>query len=703
MKKKASIVLLAVVSVILIAGCYLYLQKYGKTYTYQIDAFEATEDNTQSPESIFRKGNYIFQISYSATDVLTYVVQGGSSYYAEGQLSQGENQYLEIPVTLSRDTTAFYLKFKTPYADAIKLEQVTVVSDQLLDTDMIYFMVLIVLSFIILSVMLWNWDRISAENKKVLGILLLGFLIANIPNYEPIIRFGTDIRVHLLRIEGIKDGLIAGQFPVILYPDAFNGFGEIGCLYPKLFLYPAAFLRICGVSLLTSYKTLIYFISITTLLVTYFASKSICKDKIISAVVSVLYLLFPYRMYVMGYSSSTLGRGMSMIFFPLVVAGLYHILRGDKHKWPLLVWGITGILQSHLLNFVIAILFVLITCFVFWKDLIKKESLITLMKAAIVSVLLNIGFLTQFLGYYFAGLNLDYLKFNVYDKLFSIEDFLTSPWNLVGIFYLLCAYIFFRKEQSGKDRKIFCYLAVTSIMIFIMSSVAFPWFLFLKVPILNSIISTFQNIKRFYIICAYLLPLMFGIWVLKRAESRSFVKWSVIGIVVATVGVIIPYQEYFGCDVLMDRITGYTENEQIEYLPEGTQKDYYISNAGKVSDESVIHCTDYIKNGSDVVFTYTSTADNGYVEVPLFYYKGYQAVDESNRLVSLEKGEKNRIRIWLQKSDTPSSIHIFFKVSPIYTIMTVVSLIAMGIFTVFTWKNRAYLKGYIYDNEEETN
>ena len=43
-------------------------------------------------------------------------------------------------------------------------------------------------------------------------------------------------------MEGLKDGILDGQIPVIIMPDGLKGNGYLNAMYPYLFLYIGAFL-----------------------------------------------------------------------------------------------------------------------------------------------------------------------------------------------------------------------------------------------------------------------------------------------------------------------------------------------------------------------------------------------------------------------------------------------------------------------------
>ena len=142
-------------------------------------------------------------------------------------------------------------------------------------------------------------------------------------------------------------------------------------MYPYLFLYVGAFLRICRVSIGLSYKTVVFLANLGSAVCAYYAFKSLSKSRRTVILAVVLYTLMPYR-FTNIFSRGDLGETLALTFWPLVVAGVYHVMLGDRKKWPFLVIGFSGILQSHILSVTFVMGFCVIACVVFavnvWKD-----------------------------------------------------------------------------------------------------------------------------------------------------------------------------------------------------------------------------------------------------------------------------------------------------------------------------------------------
>ena len=93
------------------------------------------------------------------------------------------------------------------------------------------------------------------KNRKYIVCYLVILLIASIPLLNNYLIRGHDIYFHLMRIEGLAQGMKTGDFPVRIQPAWYGGYGyAVSVFYSDLFLYPVALLRLAGVSLQDSYK-----------------------------------------------------------------------------------------------------------------------------------------------------------------------------------------------------------------------------------------------------------------------------------------------------------------------------------------------------------------------------------------------------------------------------------------------------------------
>ena len=102
-----------------------------------------------------------------------------------------------------------------------------------------------------------------------------------------------------------------------------------------MFLYFPAALRNLGVSLSASVRVFEACINLATALACYLCVRSLMRSRRAAVGASVLYTLCIYRLVNL-YTRATLGESLAMIFFPMVLLGLYEVLRRDEKRWPLL-------------------------------------------------------------------------------------------------------------------------------------------------------------------------------------------------------------------------------------------------------------------------------------------------------------------------------------------------------------------------------
>ena len=130
--------------------------------------------------------------------------------------------------------------------------------------------------------MLKNWSERKKEICVVIVMLLLIVLVTGFPYLKNgISGYDKDLLYHLLRVEGIKDALLQGKFPVHIYENFFNGYGYGSPLfYPDLFFVIPAILRILGFSPSVTWKLFALLLTTTASLSTYFCFKYINSSTI---------------------------------------------------------------------------------------------------------------------------------------------------------------------------------------------------------------------------------------------------------------------------------------------------------------------------------------------------------------------------------------------------------------------------------------
>ena len=138
------------------------------------------------------------------------------------------------------------------------------------------------------------------------------------------------------------------------------------------------------------------------------------------------------------------------------------------------------------------------------------------------------------------------------------------------------------------------------------------------------------------------------------------------------------HQRLFG-----DRQSGEINTVMEDYLPAGTQTEWYETDTGDFSDYDAVTAYSYSKVNTHIDCTYTSSKDGEYMEFPLFYYDGYVAYDQNGMPLKVELGNKNRVRVYLTRSDEIQELHLKYKVRKLYTVIFVLSTLAAVIWFAY--------------------
>lgn len=679
------------------------------SYTYHLsefnlDAGTLTEDGiiiessfdgwfASTPVTTLREGDYTYQISYQTdSDVSAhFTVNANQDFFLP--LPAGQT-IAESTFTVSPYTDKFRIIFQSPSEGSLCIKEVTVRADKPLYNDFYFYIVLLIILGItgvcLYGFVCFGKKSFNREQIVVSILFLAAVMIVNLPIFYDYLWFGIDTRAQLLRMEGIRIAVRERQIPAIINPNYCNDFGELGCMYPSLFLYIPALLRSVGISMMTAYKTAHVLINIASLSVMYVCVKDITGSRRGAAVAALLYCFSPHRIYVMYFGGQALGMGIAMIFFPLVFVGLYHILIGNQKKWYLLAIGISGIFQSHILSCVLALTICVIFGLCYVKRLWQENRWLSLIKSVILAIFLNLYAIVPFLYYYRSGLTLDKLERNFLDALIGIKDILIG---YRGLAFFMCIavvvvwfFLYHRKnstEDSGYSSNLSFvrFLLIAAVITYVFSSALFPWKVLYPLPLIHSALTFLQFPERFLLISAPAIAMAVGILSAELFENAAnTVKRLLIFLctLICFVGICMEYRDFYSCDKLLTSpITGDIYSRiQEDYLPAGTQTSFYQSNVLVGGNEESFTVNSYYKDGTRIIFSYTCSTTDNYVEFPLFYYDGYKAIDESGQPLLLEKGDQNKVRVYTEKTDIEKQITVYFSTFWYFKLCVLISALA---------------------------
>jgi len=69
-----------------------------------------------------------------------------------------------------------------------------------------------------------------------------------------------------------------------------------------------------------------------------------------------------------------------------------------------------------------------------------------------------------------------------------------------------------------------------------------------------------------------------------------------------------------------------------------------------------VYLFDYKKEGTTITFSYHTDADDAFVSLPLLCYPGYYAVLDDGMQLRVDKGEKNRVCVYLPKNTETGTV-----------------------------------------------
>ena len=666
-----------------------------------------------TPKYVLNKGSYTVELFYIAEkpdSVLELWEQGRKVAAWPIDPEQGS---LTADFTLSKDAKQTQIQVNYSGSGALTVKSLSLTPVSMFYTDS-YFCIVV---FLVCSLLVWLYltrakARLTQEKIVDYAVILGVTLLATTPMMQTYLYNGDDLCYHLARLEGIKDGILDGQIPVNILPEGLQGNGYLNAMYPYLFLYIGAFLRICRVSIGLSYKVLIFLSNLGTAVCAYAAMKSMTKSRHSVILAVVLYTLMPYR-FTNIFSRGDLGETLALIFWPLIIAGLYHVVMGERKYWYFLVIGLGGILQSHILSAAFAAAFCVITALVYCVRIVREKRYIEIGKAAGMFLLLNIWYLAPFLYYYFReNLSTEVLRWSGYFEQSINPSNLTQSISLynkqyfslglallgcvgIGVVWLICEK---RTDRAVKDGYLL-YLLVLGCILTYMITGYFPNRALLANDLFENIVTMIQFPWRFL-----------------GPASGCFVFVGAIGL--SESNILRPYRNLIfamlvGLNLLII-ISVPTDNSHMPYA--GAQAaaskghesklasniglfypfEWRLDGAGDerlttnvvTSDVNNVSVRDYQKNGTKAVVLYTALTEDNFMELPIQNYIGYCAYDENGNTLQIEQGSGGRIRLALKGDGAEHTVYVRYRAHPLFILANLISALTIGGNILLLWRRK---------------
>lgn len=655
---------------------------------------------------VMNKGSYTASVTYStdSEDSVLELWEQGSKIGAWP--IPADQKKMSVDFTLSKDMKQLQLKINYSGQGELRIKKLELSPHGMFYTDTYFFVAV----FVLLNVLGYAYVRsgrkwITQERLIDYSIILGVALLATSPMMQTYLYNGDDLCYHLARLEGLKDGILDGQIPVNILPDSLKSHGYLNVMYPYLFLYIGAFLRICRVSLALSYKVLIFLANLGSAVSAYVAMRSMVKSRRSVMLTVVLYTMMPYR-FTNIFSRGDLGETLALIFWPLVIAGLYHVLIGERRKWYYLVIGFSGALQSHILSAAFVSVFCVITALVYCGRIIREKRYVEIGKAAGLSILLNVWYLVPFMTYYFVeDICKDSLRWSGYfDQSINLSN-LTQSLSLynkqyfslglallgclgIGIVYLLC-------EKRGKKTELdgyLLYLLILGCFLAFMTTGYFPN----RALLVNSVFENIATMIQFpwrFLGPASTCILFVGAIGLTHSEIikpyRNIVFAMLVGLnllIIVSVPTDNNHMPYDNAEAVASKGHESKLAANIglfyphEWRLDGAAEERLTSSVIS-SDLNTVTVIDYQKKGTKAVVSYSASTDDGYIELPMLSYIGYRAYDENGDAVTIERGDAARIRFAVKGDGAEHRIYVRygpvagFVIANIISAMTIIGCV----------------------------
>lgn len=523
--------------------------------------------------------------------------------------------------------------------------------------------------------------------------LLFSFISLSIiflPYIQQDLIIGSDTPFHLARIETLKQNILYGAIPSKIHIDLCYGYGYgVGFFYPDFFLYIPALLQIAGLSLEISFKLFAGLIQTGIYISIFFCTFQLTKDRIAS-LSSAAVFLFGNQVLGSLFYEFTLGTSLGLIFMPLAICGMYLFITENNRKPYMLCIGFSGLIFSHVLSTFLTFLVCFILLVSHYKYLIQNQKKIKILfysvcVVALITACYWLPMFEQFLSQ----------KFKVSQPWTTVD---ANTVSLVRLFWsdglgfpltsavILMAICFTNNKHIPDKIKVFYPFGL---ILLLLPSSHYFWKTFGK-P-LNFI----QFPRRLLGPSSIFFIFSFAIFFsnsLKGKEIKKLISCIILLFVIYNgyqyIDSRIGFTEDFGNRTLYNEIAGIGAGE--EWLPVETKRDFLTTpnivttNTGVKIDGMHDKKTFYFPQGSSSL----------YYDVPLVWYKGYQAETSNGTTLYVSKNpQTGLVRVYNDPNvnHTNSIISVQYKATVLQIISYTLSFISFLVIFIILFKKLLHI------------
>lgn len=719
-------ILLLIQGIIMAAAVLYWLVSRGNAFqkTFALEEYlvdsssvvvqDVTTDETRFPGGVFMetpplsldRGVYQLVVGYNANRPGSRIFLDSESlddsqiHCADIRLDPDVHQVI-VSMELTRSADDVVISADFSGSGYLSITEVSIYETSAVYKRTVFHAFLLCVLILVICLFLYS-DRAA---KGVMLALSGIFVISCFLLFRDHLLYADDFFFHLLRIEGIQKGLSYGVFPVKIYPVMAQDYGyATGVFYGDAALYFPALLRLMGFSVQSAYQYFIAAMNLGTVLVSYFSFRRMFRSRFLGVLGCALCSLNFYRLLDV-YQRAAVGECLGILFFPLVLLSFYLILMETTEKnWHrhalLTAFGMTGLIQSHVLSCEMVFVIALITCVIFARRVFQKYRFLALLSAAVLSILLNLGFLVPFLDFYhedvlIASPQWEYLMGTAIQsrgleagQLFTLvldsakaDTTLSNPYVMptygigmvfgVGILLFLavlaCQCV---KRLCDKNLLPALFCCIMGCLALFMSTTLFPWDALSEMNALTrKMCGSLQFPWRMLAPASILLSFA-------MCYSISFLQKHVNMPVALTLSLVLTALLLLNCAWFFTgkSRTGTPHHiyatEDLDTMLLGTN-DYFPTDTdvreveeGWVNQFNILSLDGYTKRGTTIWCHVSTGAEGGYIEFPLNHYKHYSCTDDSGQVLPITSGYSAMLRVTFPEN-YDGSILVAFR-EPLY-------------------------------------
>ncbi|MCR5651613.1 MAG: hypothetical protein K6F86_10570 [Lachnospiraceae bacterium] len=515
------------------------------------------------------------------------------------------------------------------------------------------------------------------RKRETIAVACIALIAACLPLFTVNCIGGHDLIYHLLRIESLKCGMENGLPFLRVNMLYFNGQGYASSLfYPDLFLYIPAFLRFAGLGINASYHIFTAFCMIAGFLSAYYCMNTVTKNKSAALIFAVMFTLFKYHIYDV-YERSAVGEFTALIFVPFVIAGLYDLCFDEFKKPHLLVIGMSGVILTHTITAVMCTLLCLVVFITRIKSIFREKKIIGNLLLCVLFVI----FITEFYVFpmvemlFTTDFSLVSASFDPnYEKLLLKDVFSFSDPSMGFVIFLpLLLRIFIKREKEDRILLFADICMIFGLAACLCTTGFFPW------KRLSAILYQVQFPWRLFVMAAPLIAFSGAVCITEIVKKGVIKEKSAVFAVLSVMifsalwsfeNVDTEYYSY--SDDYFDYAPFTAEVIGGEWLPASVEdRDLLLETADAAFDDS--GNTLPISRDKNRLTVTGIGRDASFVDVPFVFYKGYAAVDDQGKALTVDgKGRNGQARVYTKDS---SSVTVYYKGTLIQHISTAVTLV----------------------------